>query len=63
MPENALNLQKIPYLYERADSPPAIIGPVVIIRQGERSLLVWLTILPGAFVLFLLLGEFLRPPH
>jgi hypothetical protein len=32
-----------------------------MIRQHERSWLVWLTILPGLFVLFLVLGEFLVP--
>jgi hypothetical protein len=38
-----------------------IVGLIALIRQHERSWLVWLTILPGAFVLFLLLGEFLVP--
>ena len=38
-----------------------IVGLVAVIRQHERSLLVWLTLLPGAFVLFFLLGEFLFP--
>ena len=32
-----------------------------VTRQHERSWLVWLTLLPAAFVLFLLLGEFLIP--
>ncbi len=36
-------------------------GLMAVIRQRERSWLVWLTILPGLFVLFLLLGEFLVP--
>lgn len=36
-------------------------GLAAIIRRGERSWVVWLTILPGVFVLFLLLGEFLFP--
>lgn len=38
-----------------------IVGPIAVIRQRERSWLVWLTILPGLFVLFLLIGEFLFP--
>ena len=38
-----------------------IVGLIAVIRQHERSWLVWLTILPGAFVLFLLLGELLVP--
>jgi hypothetical protein len=38
-----------------------IVGLVAVIRQHERSWLVWLTLLPGAFILFLLLGEFLVP--
>jgi hypothetical protein len=38
-----------------------IAGLVAVLRQHERSWLVWLTILPGAFVLFLLLGELLVP--
>lgn len=38
-----------------------IVGLVAITRQHEHSWLVWLTLLPGAFVLFLLLGEFLVP--
>lgn len=38
-----------------------IVGLVAIMRQHERSWLVWLTLLPGMFVLFLLLGEFLVP--
>ncbi|RJP47267.1 MAG: hypothetical protein C4583_16830 [Anaerolineaceae bacterium] len=38
-----------------------IVGLIAITRQHERSWLVWLTLLPGAFVLFLLLGEFLVP--
>ena len=40
-----------------------IMGLIAVIRQHERSWLVWLTILPGLFVLFLVLGEFLGPPH
>ena len=38
-----------------------IIGLMAIIREHERSLLVWLTILPGIFVILFLLGEFLFP--
>ena len=38
-----------------------VVGLIALIRKRERSWLVWLTILPGAFVLFLLLGEFLVP--
>ncbi len=38
-----------------------ITGLMAVIRHHERSWLVWLTILPGLFVLFLLLGEFLVP--
>lgn len=34
---------------------------LAVTRQHERSWLVWLTLLPAAFVLFLLLGEFLVP--
>jgi hypothetical protein len=36
-------------------------GLFAIIRRHERSWLVWLTLLPGSLVLFLLLGEFLFP--
>ena len=38
-----------------------IVGLIAVIRKHERSWLVWLTILPGAFALFLLLGELLVP--
>ncbi len=38
-----------------------IIGLIAVIRKHERAVLVWLTLLPGAFVLFFLLGEFLVP--
>ena len=38
-----------------------IVGLIAVIRKHERSWLAWLTILPGAFVLFLLLGELLVP--
>jgi hypothetical protein len=37
------------------------IGLVALIRNRERSWFVWLAVLPGAFVLFLLLGELLVP--
>ncbi len=40
-----------------------VAGLVGVIKQHERSWLVWLTILPLVFVLFLLIGEFLGPPH
>ncbi len=38
-----------------------VVGILAIVLKHERSWLVWLTILPEAFVLFLLLGEFLVP--
>lgn len=38
-----------------------IVGAIAITRQRERSWLVWLTLVPGLFVLFFLLGEFLVP--
>jgi hypothetical protein len=38
-----------------------IVGLIAVLRQHERSWMVWLTILPCAFVLFLLLGELLVP--
>ena len=38
-----------------------VVGLIAILRNHERSWLVWLTILPGVFVLFFLLGEFLVP--
>jgi len=38
-----------------------VVGLSAVIRQHERSWLVWLAILPGLFVLFLLLGELLVP--
>ncbi len=40
-----------------------IVGLIAVIRKHERSWLVWLTILPLVFMLFLVLGEFLGPPH
>lgn len=39
----------------------SIVGIVALIRNHERSWMVWLAVLAGAFVLFLLLGEFLVP--
>ena len=38
-----------------------IAGLIAVIRRHERSWLVWLTLLPGLFVVFLVLGEFLVP--
>jgi peptidoglycan/LPS O-acetylase OafA/YrhL len=38
-----------------------IVGLIAVVRQHERSWLVWLTLLPGLMVLFLVLGEFLVP--
>jgi len=38
-----------------------IVGIIAIIRSHERSLLVWLTLLPGTSVLLFVLGEFLIP--
>jgi hypothetical protein len=38
-----------------------VVGLIAVIRKHERSWMVWVTILPGALVLFLLLGEFLVP--
>jgi len=38
-----------------------ILGLIAVLRRRERSFLVWLTLLPGLLVLFLLLGEFLVP--
>lgn len=38
-----------------------IVGLIAVIWQHERSWLVWLTLLPGSLVLFLVLGEFLIP--
>ena len=38
-----------------------IVGLMAVIRRHERSWLVWLTILPGLFVLFFVLGELLVP--
>jgi len=38
-----------------------IVGLVAITRQHERSWLVWLTILPLVWVVFMLVGELLVP--
>ena len=38
-----------------------VTGTIAVIRAHERSWLVWLTILPGLLVLFLVLGELLFP--
>jgi uncharacterized membrane protein len=38
-----------------------VVGLIAIIRNHERSWLVWLTILPGASALLFVLGEFLLP--
>jgi hypothetical protein len=39
----------------------AVIGLVALIKNRERSWMVWLAVLPGAFLIFFLLGEFLVP--
>jgi hypothetical protein len=36
-------------------------GMIALIRNHERSWMVWLAVLPGAFLIFFLLGEFLVP--
>jgi hypothetical protein len=38
-----------------------VVGLIALTRNRERSWYVWLAVLPGAFVLFLLLGELLVP--
>jgi hypothetical protein len=38
-----------------------VMGLIAVVRQHERSWLVWLMLLPGLFVLFLLVGELLLP--
>ena len=38
-----------------------VVGVIAVIRKHERSWLIWLTILDGAFVLFFILGELLGP--
>jgi hypothetical protein len=39
----------------------AILALIAVIRKHERAVLVWLTLLPGLFVIVFLLGEFLVP--
>jgi hypothetical protein len=36
-------------------------GLISLIRERDRSWLVWLAVIPGAMILFFLLGEFLFP--
>ena len=38
-----------------------VVGLIAVLRKHERSWLVWLAVLPGAFALLFLLGEFLVP--
>jgi hypothetical protein len=38
-----------------------VVALIAIIRNQERSYLVWLTLLPGASALLFILGEFLVP--
>ena len=38
-----------------------VVGMIAILRSHERSWLVWLAILTGAFALLFVLGEFLMP--
>jgi hypothetical protein len=38
-----------------------IVGLIAMAWRHERSCLVWLTLLPGLWVIFLVLGEFLVP--
>jgi len=40
----------------------SITSLIAIIRHHERSWLLWLALLPGLFVVFLLVGEFLIAP-
>ncbi len=40
----------------------SIMSIIAIIRHHERSWLLWLAMLPGLFVMFLLVGEFLIAP-
>jgi hypothetical protein len=39
-----------------------IVGLVAVLRNHDQSWLVWLTILPSAFVLFFMVGSFFAPP-
>lgn len=38
-----------------------ILGLLTMLRQGERSWLVWLAVLCGLFVILFMLGEFMMP--
>ena len=38
-----------------------VIALIAILRNHERSWLVWLTLIPGVFTLLIILGEFLVP--
>ena len=38
-----------------------IVGLIAVTRRQERSWMVWLTMVPGLFVIFFVLGEFLVP--
>ena len=40
-----------------------VTAAIAVVRQGERSWLVWLPLLPALFVLFLVVGEFVGPAH
>lgn len=40
----------------------SISAAIAVIRHHERSWLLWLALLPGLFVVFLLVGEFLIAP-
>jgi len=37
-----------------------IVGLIAVIRQRERTRLVWLAILTGLFVIVIVIGEFLQ---
>lgn len=38
-----------------------VVGVIAIVRQRERSWLIWLILLPSAFAFFFVIGEFLFP--
>ena len=40
-----------------------VTATIAVVREGERSWLVFLPLLPALFVLFLVVGEFVGPPH
>lgn len=40
----------------------SISAGIAVIRHGERSWVLWVALLPGLFVVFLLVGEFFIPP-